>query len=237
MPILSSIGGGSSRGFGGSRGIAVNPSLFSFTTHTFTSAGKVGRFGQTFSTFQSTYSAQVWASNPAWFFQGRSTGYQTWTVPTTGAYQIEAAGARGQNGGLGTAYGAIRRARVNLNYGVQLEMVVGQVPGSSGTENVVSAAGGGGGSTRGPDGNPGGGGGGSSGPADDEAAEPAGGWVVVGGRGAGAVRAAGTPSGMSRYSLPKPNLSAHSPALAKCLSLVTCVQSAVFGTLLVFRHA
>ena len=144
MPILSSIGGGSNRGF--RRLSIITSSLFSFTTHTFTSATKVGRFGQTLANFQSAYSSQTWASNISYFFEGRALGYQVWQVPQNGIYEIEVAGARGQNGGLGTAYGAIMRGRVSLTTSDKLEMVVGQVPGSSGTESVSGAAGGGGGS-------------------------------------------------------------------------------------------
>lgn len=121
--------------------------LYSFTTHTFTSASKVGRFGQTLANFQSAYSGQSWASNAIYFFQGRALGYQVWKVPKTGVYEIEAAGARGSYYSTNPTYGAIIRARVSLNINDQLEMVVGQVPGSTGSQTSGSPAAAGGGGT------------------------------------------------------------------------------------------
>jgi len=126
------------------------PALFEFSAFTFTSASTVGRFGPALSTLRSAYSSQSWASNSAFFTQGRAQGYQVFTIPATGVYEIEAAGARGQdsasiNGGRGR--GAIIRARVSLNMGDKLEMVVGQVPGNGGsTQPGNSYAGAGGGS-------------------------------------------------------------------------------------------
>lgn len=126
------------------------PALFEFTTHTFTTGSTVGRYGPALSTLRSAYSSQSWASNSAFFTQGRAQGYQVFTIPATGIYEIEAAGARGQNsasinGGYGR--GAIIRARISLNRGDSLEMVVGQVPGNGGSTNPGNSyAGAGGGS-------------------------------------------------------------------------------------------
>lgn len=126
------------------------PALFEFSTFTFNTAGTVGRFGPTLSTLQSSYSSQPWASNSAFFTQGRAQGYQVFTIPQTGIYEIEAAGARGQDsnnipGSRGR--GAIIRARVSLTIGDKLEMVVGQVPGNNGSTNPSNSfAGAGGGS-------------------------------------------------------------------------------------------
>lgn len=126
------------------------PALFEFTTHTFTTGSTVGRYGPALSTLRSAYSSQSWASNSAFFTQGRAQGYQVFTIPATGIYEIEAAGARGQNsasisGGYGR--GAIIRARLSLNRGDSLEMVVGQVPGNGGITNPGNSyAGAGGGS-------------------------------------------------------------------------------------------
>lgn len=123
--------------------------LYPFTTHTFTTASTNGRLGPTLATLQSAYAGQPWASNSAFFSQGRAQGYQVWTVPASGTYEIEVAGARGQsaNSGLGLGLGAKVKGRVFLGLGTKLEMVVGQVPGASGsTYPGLSYAGAGGGS-------------------------------------------------------------------------------------------
>lgn len=152
MPLLSSLRsttfwGVSKRSSGG--GSTPPPSLFAFTTHTFTTGSTVGRFGPSLSTLQSAYSGQAWASNPSYFFQGRAQGYQVWQVPATGIYEIETAGARGQDSSSSFGYGrgAIVKARVSLSVTDRLEMVVGQVPGNGGSTNPGNSyAGSGGGS-------------------------------------------------------------------------------------------
>ena len=124
--------------------------LFSFTTHTFTTGGTVGRYGPGLATLQSAYSSQTWASNPSYFFQGRAQGYQVFQIPETGTYEITVAGARGQDSsspGTGRGRGAILRARVSLTSSDKLEMVVGQVPGNSGSSNPGNSFAGGGGGT------------------------------------------------------------------------------------------
>lgn len=152
MPILSALRSTTFWGVSRRAGVVVippPPTLFSFTSHTFTAGGTVGRFGPALSTLQSAYSGQAWASNPSYFTQGRAQGYQVWQVPGTGIYQIEVAGARGQDSasGLGYGRGAIVRARVSLAVTDRLEMVVGQVPGNSGSTNPSNSyAGSGGGS-------------------------------------------------------------------------------------------
>ena len=147
MPRLGSLSSRSlhSVGLGG----ALGPPLYAFTSHTFTTAGKVGRYGPTLSQMQTAYSSQAWASNTSYFTLGRAQGYQMWTVPQTGLYEIDIAGARGQNStsGFGSGKGARLIVRVYLTKGLKLEMVVGQVPGNGGTENPGNSfAGGGGGS-------------------------------------------------------------------------------------------
>ena len=147
MPRLGSLSSRSLTNVG-IRGLF--PSLYAFTSQTFTSAGTVGRYGPTLAALQSAYSASTWTANTAFFTQGRAQGYQVWTVPQTGTYIIEAAGARGQNsasiaGNYGR--GARVRAQVFLTAGDKLEMVVGQVPGNGGsTQPGNSYAGAGGGS-------------------------------------------------------------------------------------------
>ena len=140
----------SSRPLTGIGVVGIFPALYPFVTHTFTVAGRVGRYGPTQMQLLAAYSGIPWVSNAAYFSQGRAQGYQVWTVPQTGIYTIEVAGARGQNsasiaGNYGR--GAIIRARVSLTAGTKLEMVVGQVPGNGGsTQPGNSFAGAGGGS-------------------------------------------------------------------------------------------
>ena len=122
--------------------------LYSFTNQTFTTAGSVGRYGPTLSQLRSSYGG-AWSGNAAYFNQGRAQGYQLWTVPQTGLYEIDIAGARGQDSTTGLGYGRGARiiVQVNLVKGMKLEMVVGQVPGNSGSLNPGNSfAGGGGGS-------------------------------------------------------------------------------------------
>lgn len=124
-------------------------SNFPFSEFTFTSAGKTGRLGPNFDELKSSYSSQIWASNPSYFSQGRTTGYQVFTIPKSGIYEFEVAGARGQDGTSSEAThgrGAIIKARIAMIGGEKIEMVVGQVPGTGGSLSSSGAAGGGGGS-------------------------------------------------------------------------------------------
>lgn len=120
-----------------------------FTTHTFTTAGKVGRHGPTLAEMRAAYAATSWASNNSFFFQGRAQGYQVFQIPTDGIYEIEIAGSRGQTSSSGTpsyGRGAILKARISFTTSDKLEMVVGQLPESGNINSVSSAAGAGGGS-------------------------------------------------------------------------------------------
>jgi hypothetical protein len=146
MPLLSTV-----RGAYGPQGrFQAKEVLYSFTTHTFTTAGKAGRFGPTIAQMLSAYSAATWTSNPANFNIGRADGYQLWTVPATGIYEITARGAQGSYGSLtDPGLGAVITARFNLTVGQKLEMVVGQTPGDTTDNEVIAASGaaaGGGGS-------------------------------------------------------------------------------------------
>ena len=90
-------------------------------------------------------------------------GYQYWTVPVTGTYQISATGASGTGTGNGnwTSYGATASGKINLVQGQVLKILVGQTtntgssnysPGGGGTfiaaldNTPILVAGGGGGS-------------------------------------------------------------------------------------------
>lgn len=140
MPILSSFGGGSSRGFRGFGG----SSLFSFTSHTFTTSTGDGASGAPLSNFINSYSNTSWASNSSYF--NVVNGIQLWTVPTTGTYRIVARGANGKpaTGNASTVSGGrgvIITADVTLNKSEVIKILVGQ-QGLASTNN-----GGGGGGT------------------------------------------------------------------------------------------
>tara|TARA_Y100000996_G_scaffold107122_1_gene78793 strand:- start:563 stop:3778 length:3216 start_codon:yes stop_codon:yes gene_type:complete len=130
--------------------------LYYFTSHTFTNAGKTGRFGPTLFQLRNAYAGASWASNSDFFNLGGPlpvvtrqetlNGFQLWTVPETAIYKITAKGAmggtsysteRGGRGGLITAY-------FNLTMGTKIVILVGQRGGSSTSE---SGGGGGGGAT------------------------------------------------------------------------------------------
>jgi hypothetical protein len=146
------IGGGIS--FGG--GISVtndSTGLYNFSSFTFLPGGLVGPVGPTAAQlFANSYSnvGNTWLQSTS-FYNTYGNGYQFWTVPATGTYQITAAGARA---GIGpsTYYqvntwvgnGAIISAALNLNQGQVLTFVVGQ-PAFSVINTAYWGPGGGGG--------------------------------------------------------------------------------------------
>ena len=68
--------------------------LYSFSMFNFTS-NIVGQYGPTLGTLYNTYSntGNTWLTNTNFFtVPGAWQGYQVWTVPHTGRYQITAAG-------------------------------------------------------------------------------------------------------------------------------------------------
>ena len=118
--------------------------LFEFSTFTFTSGnGSVDVGPTSFSTY-SNYTNSIWYSS----YFSLSSGIQSWTVPSTGSYRIEAKGASGGVfSGSGNSYpgrpgsGATIRGDFILTKGTVLNIVVGQQALSGG-----SGTGGGGGS-------------------------------------------------------------------------------------------
>ena len=118
-------------------GLAPSP-LYSFTSFNFTSGGVTGRVGPTLAQLQSAYSGTAWASGGAYLTQGNFQGYQDWTVPVSGVYQITASGASGRdsasNGSSGR--GAVITARVTLVRGEIITIAVGQ----RGTLNASNTA-------------------------------------------------------------------------------------------------
>ena len=124
------------------------PALYDFSTFTFKSiVGRGSRDGPSFSQMQSEYSGQGFMSGN-FFEQGASNGYQKWTVPADGDYEIEAGGARGGrdlNNGQYDFWGAKIKGDFTLTSGDTLEMVVG-VGGNQYYSPHANRCGGGGGS-------------------------------------------------------------------------------------------
>jgi hypothetical protein len=105
-------------------------SLYSFSAHTFTSCGVTGRFGPTKAQMDTAYTANAYAAT--YIVQGTYQGYQDWTVPINGIYEITAAGARGYDGRdtggtWSPGQGAIVKGRVQLFKGEIITIAVGQI--------------------------------------------------------------------------------------------------------------
>jgi hypothetical protein len=119
------------------------PALYTFTTHTFTNAGATGRNGPPLTQVQEAYIAATWAQDTL-YLKMETQGIQEWTVPATGSYSIEVAGAGGgsfstpSNGGKG----AHMKGTFNLTRGMVLAILVGQ---KGVVKNTACNAGGGGG--------------------------------------------------------------------------------------------
>jgi hypothetical protein len=118
-------------------------SLYNFSTHTFTSAGKTGATGPTLQEIKTAYSAAVWAQNTS-YLNVVTQGIQLWTVPVTGLYHVTCVGAHGAMGTQSTTgtrggRGAIISGRLKLLKGVKLRIIVGQ----AGTYTGANGGGGG----------------------------------------------------------------------------------------------
>ena len=145
MPFLSSASSTASAGFGRS-----SSALYAFTSFTFTNAGQFGAIGPTLAELQSAYSATSWTQSSS-NLNVITRGYQLWTVPESGSYQITAAGAAGGSNisgssASGTAgYGRIVRGTAQLVAGEKINILVGQ-RGQCGNRSGNQAFAGGGGS-------------------------------------------------------------------------------------------
>jgi len=115
--------------------IVVTAPLYSFTSHTFTNAGKTGKDGPTITNCINTYgNSSPW--NDSNFFNV-SNGIQQWKVPETATYRITATGARervtnssGQE--VTGGQGAYMRGDFSLTINEVIHILVGQEP-TSGT--------------------------------------------------------------------------------------------------------
>jgi len=116
---------------------------FAQQTYTFTNCGATGRLGPTQAQLNVGYSGL----NSLTGLVSSTNGIQTFTVPTSGLYQIDAFGAKGGNSG-GNVYSGANGARMSgqfsLTAGDILQIVVGQL-GVNGTQSGSNYCGGGGG--------------------------------------------------------------------------------------------
>ena len=128
--------------------IKTTTQLYEFTSHTFTNAGVIGRLGPTITDMRNTYTSS-WTDVSDFFKLGSYQGYQLWTVPQTGTYRFEVAGARGGfanwhnvsygNGGKG----GYTVGSVSLSKGAKLTLIVGQAGEDAVNGNDTSGGGGG----------------------------------------------------------------------------------------------
>ena len=115
--------------------------LYEFTSHKFTSCGAIGREGPTLQQCRSSYNT-AWINNND-YYNMKTLGIQLWTVPISGFYKIQTAGARGgnattakRNGGNGI----ILSGTFMLSKGSILKIAVGHIGGN----NTYTGGGGGG---------------------------------------------------------------------------------------------
>ncbi len=95
-------------------------------TYTFTSAGASGRFGPNQTQINNTYTNTNLSGNVI-----TTAGIQSWTVPSSGLYRIEARGAKAGNGQTTTGgAGAIMQGDFTFTVGQVLKILVGQIGGN-----------------------------------------------------------------------------------------------------------
>jgi hypothetical protein len=136
-------------------GDTITSGLYAFTTFTFQTANNTGPNGPTLGNLYAYYSnvGNTWLQSNT-YFNVTTAGYQRWTVPTTGSYQIEVAGSRGgisnytSNSSANVLHGrgAVIRGTVNLTQGQILTIAVGQPGNNAPVTGSFSIAGSGGGS-------------------------------------------------------------------------------------------
>ena len=159
MPLFDTFTGASARGEG-MRGISIPPPLYTFnigTTFPLSTGGIGGTnggannagvtTGPTLAQVLATYSSVTWPwiTNTAYFNMNSYQGYQKWTVPVTGTYQIVCSGAgAGYNSGTGgQSTPAVASGTFALTQGQILIFVVGQLGGYSPFSSQAPCGGGG----------------------------------------------------------------------------------------------
>jgi hypothetical protein len=116
----------------------VSLSLYTFTSATFGTGGQTGQDGPNISQARSAVGNPSWAST---YLNMNVNGVQRWTVPVTGTYTINCAGAKGGNDGSAGGQGRVITAVGSLTQGEVIYLVVGQ----PGTDSGGTGGGGGGG--------------------------------------------------------------------------------------------
>ena len=117
-------------------------SLYAFTSHTFTNCSTTGTTGPSLASCRSAYST-TWDGNDSYFTV--TGGIQSWVVPSTGTYEITAAGAVG--GATPSAIGGKGRvitSQISLTQGETIKIIVGQTGGRLQFTTGYSGGGGGG---------------------------------------------------------------------------------------------
>jgi hypothetical protein len=127
-------------------GFAGAQSLYTLTsnTHTFTSGGVTGANPPTIAQLRTAYTtASSWRDT--YLRQGDYQGYQDWTVPVSGLYEIQASGASGYDGSGagGVGRGAIVKGRVSLTKGETITIVCGQRGAAPASGGIWGGSGGG----------------------------------------------------------------------------------------------
>jgi hypothetical protein len=116
--------------------------LYAFTSHTFTNCTTSGSTGPSQADCRSSYST-TWDENNSYFTV--TSGIQVWVVPSTGTYEITAAGAVG--GATPSATGGKGRvitSQISLTQGETIKIIVGQTGGQLQFTTGYSGGGGGG---------------------------------------------------------------------------------------------
>jgi hypothetical protein len=116
--------------------------LYAFTSHTFTNCTTSGSTGPSQTDCRNSYST-TWDGNDSYFTV--TGGIQSWVVPSTGTYEITAAGAVG--GATPSAVGGKGRvitSQISLTQGETIKIIVGQTGGRIQFTTGYSGGGGGG---------------------------------------------------------------------------------------------
>lgn len=122
----------------------IMPIISAFSSFTFTNGTQTGRTGPSIENLLAAYDTDEnpWLDDITQF--SVESGFQIWTVPTTGTYRITARGAQGfsANTGNNGGTGAVIQGEFALTAGEKLRILVGQ----AGTGVKGGSGGGGGGS-------------------------------------------------------------------------------------------
>ena len=128
---------------------ATPTNLYAFSAFTFTTGGVSGRIGPNLPQLQTAYNSESWTQDTS-YLNMTTNGYQEWTVPQTGTYEFEVAGAQAASVTYPTSStggrGVIMKGRYSLNRGDVVEIIVGQQGESVSNATQFNGAGAGGGS-------------------------------------------------------------------------------------------